>query len=105
MAESIKQKPARLAGPGLPDFRNLGVMLRVLLVQHFREVEEAKRAERAAEKRKIEWGSQIRSYVLDDRRVKDTRTGVETSNTEAVLDGDIKPFIHAYLLSNGGQQA
>jgi peptide chain release factor 2 len=80
-------------------------MLRVLLVQHFRELEEAKRAERAAEKRKIEWGSQIRSYVLDDRRVKDTRTGVETSNTEAVLDGDIKPFIHAYLLSNGGEQA
>jgi len=78
-------------------------MLRVLLVQHFREVEEAKRAERAAEKRKIEWGSQIRSYVLDDRRVKDTRTGVETSNTEAVLDGDIKPFIHAYLLSQGGK--
>lgn len=78
-------------------------MLRVLLVQHFRELEEAKRAERAAEKRKIEWGSQIRSYVLDDRRVKDTRTGVETSNTEAVLDGDIKPFIHAYLLSHGGE--
>ncbi len=77
-------------------------MLKVLLVQHYRELEEAKRAERAAEKRKIEWGSQIRSYVLDDRRVKDTRTGVETSNTEAVLDGDIKPFIHAYLLSNGG---
>jgi peptide chain release factor 2 len=74
-------------------------MLRALLVQHYKEEEEAKRSERAAEKRKIEWGSQIRSYVLDDRRVKDMRTGHETSNTEAVLNGDIKPFIKAYLLS------
>jgi peptide chain release factor 2 len=74
-------------------------MLRAMLVQHYREEEAAKRADRAAEKKKIEWGSQIRSYVLDDRRVKDTRTGVETSNTEAVLNGDLKPFIRAYLLS------
>jgi len=69
------------------------------LVQYYKDEEEAKRNERAAEKRKIEWGSQIRSYVLDDRRVKDTRTGHETSNTEAVLNGDIKPFIKAFLLS------
>ncbi|GHV15904.1 peptide chain release factor 2 [Fibrobacterales bacterium] len=74
-------------------------MLRALLIQHYREEEEAARNERAAEKRKIEWGSQIRSYVLDDRRVKDSRTNYETSNTEAVLNGDIKPFIKAYLLS------
>jgi len=74
-------------------------MLRAELVQYYKEEEEAKRNERAAEKRKIEWGSQIRSYVLDDRRVKDTRTGYETSNTEAVLNGDIKPFIKAFLLS------
>ncbi|MDR2580705.1 MAG: peptide chain release factor 2 [Fibromonadaceae bacterium] len=74
-------------------------MLRALLVQHYKEEEEAKRNERAAEKRKIEWGSQIRSYVLDDRRVKDTRTGYETSNTEAVLNGDIKAFVKAYLLA------
>ena len=74
-------------------------MLKALLVQHYKEEEEAKRNERAAEKRKIEWGSQIRSYVLDDRRVKDARTGHETSNTEAVLNGEIKPFIKAYLLA------
>jgi len=74
-------------------------MLRAELVQYYKDEEEAKRNERAAEKRKIEWGSQIRSYVLDDRRVKDTRTGYETSNTEAVLNGDIKPFVKAFLLS------
>jgi peptide chain release factor 2 len=74
-------------------------MLRAELVQYYKEEEAAKRNERAAEKRKIEWGSQIRSYVLDDRRVKDTRTSYETSNTEAVLNGDIKPFVKAFLLS------
>ncbi len=45
----------------------------------------------------IAWGSQIRSYVLDDRRVKDHRTGVETFNPEKVLDGDIQEFIDAQL--------
>ena len=74
-------------------------MLRAELIQYYKEEEDAKRNERAVEKRKIEWGSQIRSYVLDDRRVKDTRTGYETSNTEAVLNGEIKPFIKAFLLS------
>jgi peptide chain release factor 2 len=74
-------------------------MLRAELVQYYKEEEAAKRNERAAEKRKIEWGSQIRSYVLDDRRVKDTRTSYETSNTESVLNGDIKPFVKAFLLS------
>ncbi len=58
----------------------------------------AARAEVEAGKMKIEWGSQIRSYVLDDRRVKDHRTGYQTSNTEAVLDGDLDEFIKAYLL-------
>jgi peptide chain release factor 2 len=58
----------------------------------------AARAEVEAGKKKIEWGSQIRSYVLDDRRVKDHRTGYQTSNTEAVLDGDIDEFIKSYLL-------
>ncbi len=47
----------------------------------------------------IGWGSQIRSYVLDDSRVKDLRTGVETSNTQAVLDGSIDQFIEASLKS------
>ena len=48
-------------------------------------------------KTEISWGSQIRSYVLDDARIKDLRTGVETRNTQAVLDGDLDPFIKASL--------
>ncbi len=47
----------------------------------------------------IGWGSQIRSYVLDDSRIKDLRTGHENRNTQAVLDGDLKPFIEASLKS------
>ena len=45
----------------------------------------------------IGWGSQIRSYVLDDARIKDLRTGVENRNTQAVLDGDLDRFIEASL--------
>lgn len=51
-----------------------------------------------ATKKRIEWGSQIRSYVFDDRRVKDHRTGVQTSAVEAVMDGDLDAFIKAYLM-------
>jgi peptide chain release factor 2 len=47
----------------------------------------------------IGWGSQIRSYVLDASRIKDLRTGVETGNTQAVLDGDLNQFIQASLKS------
>jgi len=47
----------------------------------------------------IGWGSQIRSYVLDDSRIKDLRTGVETRNTQVVLDGDLDKFIVASLKS------
>ena len=50
-----------------------------------------------ANKSDIGWGSQIRSYVLDQSRIKDLRTGVETSNTQAVLDGNIDLFIEASL--------
>lgn len=63
---------------------------------------EKKRAEKEkveAGKMKNEWGSQIRSYVLDDRRVKDHRTEHQTSQTEAVLDGDLDAFLKAYLMS------
>lgn len=60
------------------------------------------RAEIEADKKKIEWGSQIRSYVLDDRRVKDHRTNYQTSNTEAVLNGEIDDFIKSYLMEFGG---
>lgn len=55
-----------------------------------------------ANKSDIGWGSQIRSYVLDQSRVKDLRTGVETSNTQAVLDGDIDQFIEASLKAGVG---
>ena len=44
------------------------------------------------------WGSQIRSYVFDDRRVKDHRTNHQTSDVNGVMDGDIDPFIKAYLM-------
>ena len=51
-----------------------------------------------ASKKKIEWGSQIRSYVFDDRRVKDHRTNYQTSDVDAVMDGKIDGFIKAYLM-------
>ncbi len=54
-----------------------------------------------AGKKKIEWGSQIRSYVFDDRRVKDHRTNYQTSNVNAVMDGDLDGFIKAYLMEFG----
>ena len=52
-----------------------------------------------AAKMKNEWGSQIRSYVLDDRRVKDHRSNYQTSQTDAVLDGDLNEFLKAYLMT------
>jgi len=51
-----------------------------------------------AGKKKIEWGSQIRSYVFDDRRVKDHRTNYQTSDVDGVMDGDLDGFIKAYLM-------
>ncbi len=67
------------------------------------ELEMQKRSEdqQALEESKsdIGWGSQIRSYVLDQSRIKDLRTGVETGNTQAVLDGGLDPFIEASLKS------
>lgn len=56
------------------------------------------RSEIEADKKKIEWGSQIRSYVLDDRRVKDHRTGYTVNDPDKVLDGDIDGFLKAYLM-------
>ncbi len=65
------------------------------------ELECRKRAEekqnQESMKRDIGWGSQIRSYVLDDARIKDLRTGVETGNTQAVLNGQLNPFLIASL--------
>ena len=57
-----------------------------------------KQAKIEAGKKKIEWGSQIRSYVFDDRRVKDHRTGYQTSDVDAVMDGKFDGFIKAYLM-------
>jgi peptide chain release factor 2 len=54
-----------------------------------------------AGKKKIEWGSQIRSYVFDDRRVKDHRTNFQTSDVTGVMDGKIDEFLKAYLMEFG----
>ncbi len=74
-------------------------LLKARVRQHYRELEERERESKMSEKKKIEWGSQIRSYVLHPyNMVKDHRTESETSNTQAVLDGDIDMFIESYLL-------
>lgn len=57
-----------------------------------------------AGKMKIEWGSQIRSYVFDDRRVKDHRTNYQTSDVNGVMDGDLDAFIKAYLMEFAGNE-
>ncbi|HCS87892.1 MAG TPA: peptide chain release factor 2 [Bacteroidales bacterium] len=75
--------------------------LRLLRSQLYElELEKRRQAQAKVEagKKKIEWGSQIRSYVFDDRRVKDHRTNYQTSNVGAVMDGDIDGFIKAYLM-------
>ncbi len=58
-----------------------------------------------AGKKKIEWGSQIRSYVFDDRRVKDHRTNYQTSDVDGVMDGKLDPFIKAYLMEFAAEDA
>ena len=65
------------------------------------EMQQRRSEQQALEETKsdIGWGSQIRSYVLDQSRIKDLRTGVEVGNTQAVLDGDLDPFIEASLKS------
>lgn len=70
-----------------------------------RELARRRKAQDAIEgaKKKIEWGSQIRSYVFDDRRVKDHRTNYQTSDVQGVMDGEIDPFIKAYLMEYGGE--
>lgn len=75
--------------------------LRLLRSQLYElELEKRRQAQAKVEagKKKIEWGSQIRSYVFDDRRVKDHRTNYQTSNVNAVMDGDLDEFIKAYLM-------
>ena len=73
-------------------------ILRSRLYQLELEKQREREAELAKDKKKIEWGSQIRSYVMQPyTMVKDHRTDVETSNVQAVLDGDIDQFIDGFL--------
>ena len=76
-------------------------MLKSRLYEIELEKQRAERDKLEAQKMKNEWGSQIRSYVLDDRRVKDHRTGFETRNTDAVLDGGLDGFLKAFLMWDG----
>jgi peptide chain release factor 2 len=82
--------------------KNRAMAMKILRARLF-ELEQRKKREElekfSKEKKDIAWGSQIRSYVLHPyQMVKDHRTGVEIGNTAAVLDGDIDPFIEAYLM-------
>ena len=71
--------------------------LRAKLYEREMDVRRAEAQALEDSKADIGWGSQIRSYVLDSSRIKDLRTGIETSNTQAVLDGALDPFIEASL--------
>jgi peptide chain release factor 2 len=88
--------------------KNKAQALRVLKSRLFdvRQAEaDAKSAQITGERKKIEWGSQIRSYVLAPyQQVNDHRTELKVSNVEGVLDGDLDPFIRAYLLQEGDQK-
>lgn len=88
-------------------YKNKENALRLLKSQLY-ELELRKKQEEKAKiegrKLKIEWGSQIRSYVMHPyKMVKDMRTSYETSNVQAVLDGDLQAFIKAYLMEFGGK--
>jgi peptide chain release factor 2 len=87
--------------------QNRAVARKMLTAKLF-ELEQRKRdsdlAKLYGDKGQIAWGNQIRSYVLDDRRVKDHRTGAETFNPDRVLDGDIQMFIDAYLRKRAGKK-
>ena len=74
-------------------------LLRSQLYDRALQKRKAEQAKIEAGKKKIEWGSQIRSYVFDDRRVKDHRTGYQTSDVDAVMDGKLDGFIKAYLMA------
>ena len=85
-------------------FGNKDNAIRLLKSQLYElELERRSREQSKVEagKKKIEWGSQIRSYVFDDRRVKDHRTNYQTSNVNAVMDGDLDDFIKEYLMEFG----
>jgi len=77
-------------------------LLRSMLYDLALQRRQAEQKKIEAGKKKIEWGSQIRSYVFDDRRVKDHRTGFQTSDVQSVMDGKIDGFIKAYLMEFAG---
>jgi len=89
--------------------RNREMAMRVLKARLYQKALDERRADeekRAGEKKSIEWGSQIRSYVLHPyRMVKDHRTGFESGDTDRVLDGGLTPFVEAFLKStaDGGR--
>lgn len=77
-------------------------ILKARLYQHYREEEEKARAEIEKDKKKIEFGSQVRNYVLHPYQlVKDLRTGFETSGVQGVMDGDLDGFMRAFLEQKG----
>ncbi|MBD3615643.1 MAG: peptide chain release factor 2 [Gracilimonas sp.] len=76
------------------------VLLKSRIYELEKEIQEAEKAKLEGSKSKNEWGSQIRSYVFDDQRVKDHRTNYETSDVSGVMDGDLDEFIKAYLLED-----
>ncbi|MDD4280169.1 MAG: peptide chain release factor 2 [Candidatus Sumerlaeales bacterium] len=79
-------------------------VLRARLYQYYKEKAEVEQAAKNGEKADISWGNQIRSYVFQPyQMVKDLRTGVETSSIDNVMDGDIDPFIEAWLRSQMGK--
>ncbi len=78
-------------------------VLKSRLYEYYKQLQDAKTAENSAEKREIGWGNQIRSYVFQPyRMIKDLRTRHETANIQAVMDGDLDPFIESYLRYNAG---
>lgn len=76
------------------------ILLKSRIYELEKEIKEAEKAKLEGSKSKNEWGSQIRSYVFDDRRVKDHRTNYETSDVDGVMDGNLNEFIKAYLLQD-----
>jgi len=86
-------------------YKNRVTAMRVLtarVAEHYRRIKEDELAKERGEKEEIAWGSQIRSYVFQPyQMVKDHRTKYETGNVQAVMNGEIQPFIEAYLRYSG----
>jgi peptide chain release factor 2 len=81
-------------------------VLKARLLELQRQERDKERDAREAEKKEIAWGSQIRSYVLQPyQKVKDHRTDLEEGNVQRVLDGDLDPFIEAYLLQSAERKS